>query len=117
REAGVEAHRDAMFAGEHINTSEDRAVGHVALRLPAGRTMTIDGADAGAQVHEVLRRMGEFTDALRSGQWRGATGERIETVVNIGIGGSDLGPVMVHQALRHYADAGIAARFVSNVDP
>ncbi|MBF6246763.1 glucose-6-phosphate isomerase [Nocardia elegans] len=117
REAGVEAHRDAMFAGAHINTSEDRAVGHVALRLPAGRTMTIDGADAGAQVHEVLRRMGEFTDALRSGQWRGATGERIETVVNIGIGGSDLGPVMVHQALRHYADAGIAARFVSNVDP
>ncbi|MBF6386082.1 glucose-6-phosphate isomerase [Nocardia farcinica] len=117
REAGVEAHRDAMFAGEHINTSEDRAVGHVALRLPTGRAMTIDGADAGAQVHEVLRRMGEFTDALRSGQWRGATGERIETVVNIGIGGSDLGPVMVHQALRHYADAGIAARFVSNVDP
>ncbi|WP_054816123.1 glucose-6-phosphate isomerase [Nocardia arizonensis] len=117
REAGVAEHRDAMFAGAHINTSEDRAVGHVALRLPEGETMVIDGADAGAQVHEVLRRMGEFTDALRSGQWRGATGERIATVVNIGIGGSDLGPVMVHQALRHYADAGISARFVSNVDP
>ncbi len=117
REAGVEQRRDAMFAGEHINTSEDRAVGHVALRLPEGEELEIDGADAGREVHEVLRRMGEFTDALRSGEWRGATGERIATVVNIGIGGSDLGPVMVHGALRHYADAGIAARFVSNVDP
>ncbi|MFI2284373.1 glucose-6-phosphate isomerase [Nocardia beijingensis] len=117
REAGVPQRRDAMFRGEHINTSEDRAVGHVALRLPAGETMIIDGVDAGAEVHEVLRRMGEFTDALRSGAWRGATGERITTVVNIGIGGSDLGPVMVHQALRHYEDAGIGARFVSNVDP
>ncbi len=117
REAGVEQRRDAMFAGEHINTSEDRAVGHVALRLPEGEELEIDGADAGSEVHEVLRRMGEFTDALRSGEWRGATGERIATVVNIGIGGSDLGPVMVHGALRHYADAGIAARFVSNVDP
>ncbi|WP_460700067.1 glucose-6-phosphate isomerase [Nocardia thraciensis] len=115
--AGVPGHRDAMFRGDHINTSEDRAVGHVALRLPKGGSMTIDGADAGAEVHEVLRRMGEFTDAVRSGQWRGATGERIETVVNIGIGGSDLGPVMVHLALRHYADAGISARFVSNIDP
>ncbi|UAK34648.1 glucose-6-phosphate isomerase [Nocardia asteroides] len=117
REAGVPQRRDAMFGGEHINTSEDRAVGHVALRLPEGASMTIDGADAGAEVREVLRRMGEFAEALRSGAWRGATGERITTVVNIGIGGSDLGPVMVHQALRHYADAGIGARFVSNVDP
>lgn len=117
REAGVAERRDAMFRGEHINTSEDRAVGHVALRLPEGSTMIIDGVDAGAEVHRVLRRMGEFTDALRSGAWRGATGERITTVVNIGIGGSDLGPVMVHQALRHYEDAGIGARFVSNVDP
>ncbi|MFI5780537.1 glucose-6-phosphate isomerase [Nocardia sp. NPDC051570] len=115
--ADVEGRRDAMFGGEHINTSEDRAVGHVALRLPPGAALAIDGADAGAEVHEVLRRMGEFTDALRSGEWRGATGERIATVVNIGIGGSDLGPVMVHQALRHYADAGISARFVSNIDP
>ncbi len=117
REAGVPERRDAMYRGEHINTSEDRAVGHIALRLPEGESRIIDGADAGAEVHEVLRRMGEFTDSLRSGAWRGATGERIKTVVNIGIGGSDLGPVMVHQALRHYADAGIGARFVSNVDP
>ncbi|WP_067533402.1 glucose-6-phosphate isomerase [Nocardia crassostreae] len=115
--AGVEQHRDAMFAGAHINTSEDRAVEHVALRMPAGQQVMVDGVDAGAQVHEVLDRMGEFTDALRSGQWRGATGERITTVVNIGIGGSDLGPAMVYLALRHYADAGISARFVSNVDP
>ncbi|MFE6860391.1 glucose-6-phosphate isomerase [Nocardia sp. NPDC057668] len=115
--AGVAAHRDAMFAGEHINVSEDRAVGHVALRVPAGQDIEIDGENAGAQVHEVLGRMGEFTDAVRSGRWRGATGERIATVVNIGIGGSDLGPAMVYLALRHYADAGISARFVSNVDP
>ncbi|MEV6070353.1 glucose-6-phosphate isomerase [Nocardia sp. NPDC052001] len=115
--AGVAAHRDAMFAGEHINTSEDRAVEHVALRVPAGQVVMVDGVDAGEQVHEVLRRMGDFTDAVRSGEWRGATGERITTVVNIGIGGSDLGPAMVYLALRHYADAGISARFVSNVDP
>ncbi|WP_406266393.1 glucose-6-phosphate isomerase [Nocardia sp. NBC_00881] len=117
REAGVLERRDSMYRGDHINTSEDRAVGHVALRLPEGETVTVDGADAGAEVHDVLRRMNDFTDALRSGEWRGATGERIATVVNIGIGGSDLGPAMVHQALRHYADAGIGARFVSNVDP
>ncbi len=115
--AGVAQRRDAMFRGDHINTSEDRAVGHTALRLPPGESVTIDGTDAGAEVHDILRRMGEFTDAVRSGQWRGATGERIHTVVNIGIGGSDLGPVMVHQALRHYADAGVSARFVSNIDP
>ncbi|MBY8857860.1 glucose-6-phosphate isomerase [Nocardia sp. CA2R105] len=115
--AGVAERRDAMFRGEHINTSEDRAVQHVALRLPPGTAQLVDGEDAGAQVHEVLRAMGDFTDSLRSGQWRGATGERITTVVNIGIGGSDLGPVMAYQALRHYVDAGISARFVSNVDP
>ncbi|WP_280438725.1 glucose-6-phosphate isomerase, partial [Nocardia cyriacigeorgica] len=122
REAGVQARRDRMYRGEHINTSEDRAVGHIALRLPAGRSLILDGADAGAEVHEVLTRMGAFADQVRSGQWRGATGERIATVVNIGIGGSDLGPVMVHQALRHYAvgetpETTIGARFVSNVDP
>ncbi|WP_280469455.1 glucose-6-phosphate isomerase [Nocardia brasiliensis] len=117
REAKVAERRDAMFAGAHINTSEDRAVAHIALRAPAGESVVVDGADAGAEVHEVLRRMGEFTDAVRAGQWRGATGARIETVVNIGIGGSDLGPVMVYQALRNYVDAGVAARFVSNVDP
>lgn len=117
RAAGVAEHRDRMFRGEHINTSEDRAVGHIALRLPAGTALTIDGVDAGAEVHRVLGRMSEFAESVRSGSWRGATGERIRTVVNIGIGGSDLGPVMVHQALRHYATAGIDARFVSNVDP
>jgi glucose-6-phosphate isomerase len=115
--AGLEARRDAMFAGEHINTSEDRAVLHTALRLPRGAELTVDGQDVVADVHAVLDKMGDFTDRLRSGEWKGATGERITTVVNIGIGGSDLGPVMVYEALRHYADAGIAARFVSNVDP
>jgi glucose-6-phosphate isomerase len=115
--AELPAKRDAMFAGDHINTSEDRAVLHTALRLPRDAELTVDGQDIVADVHEVLDRMGDFTDRLRSGEWRGATGERISTVVNIGIGGSDLGPVMVDQALRHYADAGISARFVSNVDP
>ena len=117
RAADVEGRRDAMFAGEHINTSEDRAVLHTALRLPADATLEVDGQNVVADVHEVLTRMGEFTDRVRSGEWVGATGSRISTVVNIGIGGSDLGPVMVYNALRHYADAGIDARFVSNVDP
>ena len=117
RAANLERHRDDMFAGGHINTSEDRAVLHVALRMPRGTELIVDGQDVVSDVHEVLDRMGDFTDRLRSGEWRGATGERITTVVNIGIGGSDLGPVMVYQALRHYADAGISARFVSNVDP
>ncbi|MCH9669400.1 MAG: glucose-6-phosphate isomerase [Actinomycetia bacterium] len=117
RTANLAQHRDAMFSGAHINTSEDRAVLHTALRLPRGSVLTVDGQDVVADVHDVLDRMGDFTDRLRSGEWRGATGERITTVVNIGIGGSDLGPVMVNQALRHYADAGISARFVSNVDP
>ncbi|MFE3026222.1 glucose-6-phosphate isomerase [Nocardia tengchongensis] len=115
--AGVERRRDAMFAGDRINTSEDRAVGHVALRVPAGGHIDMDGEDVVPEVQDVLERMGAFTDEVRSGRWRGATGERITTVVNIGIGGSDLGPAMVYLALRHYADAGIAARFVSNVDP
>ncbi len=117
RAAGLEASRDAMLAGEHINTSEDRAVLHTVLRLPRSAGLTVDGQDVVADVHAVLDAMGEFTDRLRSGAWTGATGKRIETVVNIGIGGSDLGPAMAYQALRHYADAGIAARFVSNVDP
>ena len=117
RAAGLEARRDAMLAGAHINTSEDRAVLHTALRLPRDASLTVDGQDVVADVHAVLDAMGEFTDRLRSGAWTGATGRRIECVVNIGIGGSDLGPAMAYQALRHYADAGIAARFVSNVDP
>ena len=117
RAAGLEARRDAMLAGEHINTSEDRAVLHTALRLPRDTALEVDGQNVVADVHAVLDAMGDFTDRLRSGAWTGATGKRIQTVVNIGIGGSDLGPAMAYQALRHYADAGIAARFVSNVDP
>ncbi|PXX04333.1 glucose-6-phosphate isomerase [Mycolicibacterium moriokaense] len=117
RTAGLEQRRDAMFSGVHINTSENRAVLHIALRLPRGEELVVDGQNVVEDVHEVLDKMGDFTDRLRSGEWTGATGERIKTVVNIGIGGSDLGPVMVYDALRHYADAGITARFVSNVDP
>ena len=117
RTAGLEQRRDAMFSGVHINTSENRAVLHIALRLPRGDELIVDGQNIVEDVHAVLDSMGDFTDRLRSGEWTGATGERITTVVNIGIGGSDLGPVMVYDALRHYADAGISARFVSNVDP
>ena len=106
-----------MFSGVHINTSEDRAVLHTALRLPRDAELVVDGQNVVEDVHAVLDAMGDFTDRLRSGEWTGATGKRISTVVNIGIGGSDLGPVMAYQALRHYADAGISARFVSNVDP
>jgi glucose-6-phosphate isomerase len=117
RTARLEQKRDAMFSGVHINTSENRAVLHTALRLPRGAELVVDGQNVVEDVHAVLDRMGDFTDRLRSGEWTGATGEHIKTVVNIGIGGSDLGPVMVYDALRHYADAGISARFVSNVDP
>ena len=117
RAANLESRRDAMFAGEHINTSENRAVLHTALRLPRDATLSVDGQNVVADVHAVLDAMGDFTDRLRDGQWTGATGKRISCVVNIGIGGSDLGPAMAYGALRHYADAGIAARFVSNVDP
>lgn len=117
RTAELERHRDAMFCGDHINTSEDRAVLHTALRLPREATLTVDGQDVVADVHAVLAAMGDFTDRLRSGAWTGATGKPIRCVVNIGIGGSDLGPAMVYRALRHYADAGISARFVSNIDP
>jgi glucose-6-phosphate isomerase len=117
RTAHLEQRRDDMFSGKHINTSEDRAVLHVGLRMPRDAHLIVDGQDVVADVHAVLDRMGDFTDRLRSGEWTGATGERITTVVNIGIGGSDLGPAMAYRALRHYADAGISARFVSNVDP
>ncbi|MFT4125717.1 MAG: glucose-6-phosphate isomerase [Gordonia sp. (in: high G+C Gram-positive bacteria)] len=117
RAAGLEQRRDDMFAGVHINTSEDRAVLHTALRLPAGSSLVVDGQDTVADVHEVLDAMGSFTDALRSGEWTGHTGKSITDVVNIGIGGSDLGPAMVYQALRHYRDSAIRCHFVSNVDP
>lgn len=95
--ADLQGRRDAMFAGAHINTSEDRAVLHTALRLPRDAKLVVDGQDVVADVHQVLDAMGDFTDRLRSGEWTGATGKRITTVVNIGIGGSDLGPVMVYQ--------------------
>ncbi|MEU5549697.1 glucose-6-phosphate isomerase [Micromonospora sp. NPDC047793] len=107
----------AMFAGAHINGTEDRAVLHTALRLPRDATLTVDGQDVVADVHAVRQRMADFADQVRSGQWRGHTGERIRTVVNIGIGGSDLGPVMAYEALKAYRDAGISCRFVSNIDP
>ena len=107
----------AMFAGEHINSTEDRAVLHTALRLPRDASLSVDGQDVVADVHAVLDRMAAFAQRVRSGSWRGHTGERITTVVNIGIGGSDLGPVMAYEALKAYRDAGITCRFVSNIDP
>ncbi len=107
----------AMFAGEHINVTEDRAVLHTALRLPRDASLVVDGQDVVADVHEVLGRMGAFSDKVRSGEWKGATGERIKTIVNIGIGGSDLGPVMAYEALKAYANPDIEARFISNIDP
>ena len=115
--ADVEGRRDAMFAGEHINNTEDRAVLHTALRLPAEKELEVDGQDIAADVHEVLGKMRDFATALRSGSWLGHSGHTIKKVVNIGIGGSDLGPAMAAQALRPYEVAGISADFVSNVDP
>ena len=115
--ANIPTKRDAMFSGEHINCTEDRAVLHTALRLPRDAELIVDGRNIVADVHEVLDRMHSFTDSLRNKEWNGYTGKNITTVVNIGIGGSDLGPVMVDLALRHYQDAGISARYVSNIDP
>ena len=119
REVGLEERRDAMFAGAHINTTEDRAVLHTALRRPEGTepALEVDGQEVDADVHETLRRVYEFADQVRSGEWTGVTGKRIETVVNIGIGGSDLGPVMVYEALKPLAQEGLSARFISNIDP
>ena len=113
----VPGRRDAMFDGERINVTENRSVLHTALRLPADAQLEVDGQDVVADVHDVLRRMGEFSDEVRSGAWVGVTGKRIETVVNIGIGGSDLGPVMVYEALLPYKQDGLTCRFVSNIDP
>jgi glucose-6-phosphate isomerase len=116
RERGVEERREAMFAGERINVSEDRPVLHVALRMPRDRSLLLDGVDVVAEVHEVLDRMSAFAERVRSGAWTGHTGRPIRSVVNIGIGGSDLGPVMAYEALRHFSRREIAFRFVSNVD-
>ncbi|GAA2073980.1 glucose-6-phosphate isomerase [Actinomadura alba] len=107
----------AMFTGEHINVTEHRPALHVALRMPEDAGLIVDGQDVVRDVHAVLGRMGDFSGRVRSGAWKGFTGERISTVVNIGIGGSDLGPAMAYEALRDYADAGIECRFVSNIDP
>jgi glucose-6-phosphate isomerase len=115
-QAGLPERIEAMFSGEHINVSEDRAVLHVALRMPRDASLTVDGEDVVAQVHEVLDRMSAFAERIRSGEWTGHTGKPIQNVVNIGIGGSDLGPVMAYEALRHYTRRDMIFRFVSNVD-
>lgn len=114
---GIAQRRTEMFSGHHINATEDRAVLHTALRLPAGEPLMVDGQDVAADVHDVLDRMGVFAESIRDGRWHGATGERITSVVNIGIGGSDLGPAMAHIALEAFSDRDIDFRFVSNVDP
>src|SRR5215831_16960669 len=115
-QSGLEQHRDAMFAGERINVSENRSVLHVALRMPKGTSLVVDGTDVVAEVHQVLDRMARFATRIRSGEWKGHTGQPIRNIVNIGIGGSDLGPVMAYEALRHYSDRNLTFRFVSNVD-
>ena len=116
RGSGLAERIAAMFAGEHINTTEDRAVLHTALRRPAGEPLVVDGRDVAAEVEQVLVRMSAFADQVRSGEWLGATGQTITHVVNIGIGGSDLGPRMVVRALRHWTDPSLQVRFVANVD-
>jgi glucose-6-phosphate isomerase len=115
-ESEVAQRRDAMLRGEHINVSEDRAVGHVALRIPRGGTFTVDGKNVVEEVNDVIDRMCEFAESVRSGHWTGFTGKPVTNVVNIGIGGSDLGPVMAYEALRHYSRRDMTFRFVSNVD-
>jgi len=115
-ESGLRERIDAMFRGEKINITENRAVLHVALRAPKGVSIVVDGENVVPQVHAVLDKMAEFSNAIRSGSWKGYTGKRIRNVINVGIGGSDLGPVMAYEALKHYSDRGMTFRFVSNVD-
>jgi glucose-6-phosphate isomerase len=115
-ESGLQARIDAMFRGEKINITENRAVLHVALRAPREVSIVVDGQNVVPEVHAVLDKMSAFADRVRSGEWKGHTGKRIRNVVNIGIGGSDLGPVMAYEALRHYSERGMTFRFVSNVD-
>ena len=116
RESGLESKIEAMFRGDKINFTEKRSVLHVALRMPKGASLIVDGQDVVAEVHAVLDRMAAFAHRIRSGEWKGHTGKRIRNVINIGIGGSDLGPVMAYEALRHYSQRDMAFRFVSNVD-
>jgi glucose-6-phosphate isomerase len=115
-ESGLRAHIDAMFRGDKINRTEDRAVLHVALRAPQDEQIVVDGENVVPEVHAVLEKMAGFADRVRSGEWTGYTGKRIRTIVNIGIGGSDLGPVMAYEALKHYSDRDLLCRFVSNID-
>ena len=115
-QSGLRERIDAMFAGEKINVSEGRAVLHVALRAPRGASMSVDGRNVVPGVHAVLDRMADFANRMRGGDWKGHTGKRIRNVINIGIGGSDLGPVMAYEALRYYSERGMTFRFVSNVD-
>src|SRR5271154_6538047 len=115
-EAGLRARIEAMFLGEKINITEKRAVLHVALRAPRGASIVVDGENVVPQVHAVLDRMADFSNRIRSGEWKGHTGKSIRNVINIGIGGSDLGPVMAYEALKHYSDRAMTFRFVSNVD-
>ena len=113
---GLRDRRDAMFRGEHINVTEDRPVLHVALRMPAGTSLQVDGVDVVGEVQRVLNKMSAFATSVRHGEWRGHTGRPIRNVVNIGIGGSDLGPAMAYEALRAYSRMDMRFRFVSNVD-
>src|SRR5271165_5713486 len=115
-ESGLRARIDAMFRGERINVTENRPVLHVALRAPKGASIVVDGENVVPQVHAVLDKMTDFSNRVRSGTWKGHTGKRIRNVINIGIGGSDLGPVMAYEALKHYSDRTMTFRFVSNVD-
>src|ERR1700724_3220377 len=115
-QSGLRARIDAMFRGDKINVTEDRAVLHVALRAPKGATIVVDGRNVVPDVRAVLDKMAAFANRVRGGEWKGHTGKRIRNVVNIGIGGSDLGPVMAYEALRHYSDRAITFRFVSNID-
>src|SRR5689334_3835344 len=115
-ECGLRDRIEAMFRGDKINVTENRAVLHVALRAPRGTSILVDGNDVVPEVHAVLDRMADFSNRVRSGAWKGHTGKRIRNVINIGIGGSDLGPVMAYEALRHYSDRALTFRFVSNVD-
>ena len=115
-ESGLRQRIDAMFRGEKINVTEKRAVLHVALRAPRAHPSSVDGENVVPQVHAVLDKMAAFSNRVRSGEWKGSTGKRIRNIVNIGIGGSDLGPVMAYEALRHYSDRDMTFRFVSNVD-
>src|SRR4026208_2272023 len=115
-ESGLRERIDAMFRGDKINITENRAVLHVALRAPRGASIVVDGENVVPQVHAVLDKMADFSTRVRSGEWKGHTGKRIRNVINVGIGGSDLGPVMAYEALKHYSDRSMTFRFVSNVD-